>query len=285
MHPKRTSLAFVAFALSFHAGSAGAQTFAELAAGAREVDHELGSLAAPLLTSCEALVGRSRELCDANRGRAAAELGGEPLLVSMPAGDRVEVGPYEPRQGGFRVTVPAFEVSGRDGVVAVRRADARARRADPRARRASPLAEAFVRVPAEEAPAWAARNSTERLRLRLVFRFGDARVDRSRTGPAAPRVVEAGVIAAQLFNASTGNVLLDSTSATGALPRAPEPLDRRRALFSAQLEREVLFRAPNGRSALFHVRIERAEGAVGITPIVLLTHGAETVELVRFVAV
>jgi hypothetical protein len=281
MRLDRTHLRLLAFvgALALGHGVAHAQTFAALAAGAHETDRDLGALAAPLFARCDALVGRSRELCETNLGRAAAEIDGATLLISMPAAGRVVVGPYEPRAGGFRVTVPGFEVVRPTGGVVGTRARRRG------VMRAHVLAEAFVRVPAAQARAWAARNTEERLRVRFLLRFGRPYEDASAPTPAERHAVVAEVRATQVFNESAGNVLVDSTAPRVALPDAPAALEGREPLWSSRGAREVLWDVPAGDPVLFHVRVESSgEPPAAVVPVVLCTARADTTELTRFTA-
>ncbi len=290
MDPKRTTLAIIlVFGASALADTrAHAQTFSELSASAREVSREIDALAAPLFASCDALVGRSRELCATNLERASAEIDGATLLVSMPASERVVIGPYEPRGGGFRVAIPGFQVvRSTGGVVVVRPAD-RAGGSRARRRGAAPprmLAEAFVRVSAADAREWAERNAIERLRLRLVLRFGEP-YDTPSPRAAERRAVAAEVLATQVYNESAGNVLVDSTEPPAELPEAPKLLDRRASLWTVRRQREVLWRTPDGDALLFHVRAEPAPApARGVVPIILATRRADPEELTRFTAV
>jgi hypothetical protein len=252
---------------------ASAEPFSTLAREAHEVTRELGALAAPLLASCDALVGRSRELCDANLGRARAEVEGRMLLSSVPAEGLVEIGPYDPGAGGFRVRVPGFQLIGAQGVVSTR----------PRSGGVLPahqLAESFVAIAPAEAAAFVARNAPERLRLRLVFRFGRTWQDEGAPRPEEQRGILVELRAVQVYNESSGEVLLDSTEHR-TLPPAPSTLEARRLLYGHGRAREVLWRTPDGAQVLFHVRVDRSEQGA-IAPAVLCTRGADTRELVRF---
>jgi hypothetical protein len=272
--PALEALAFALALASLTPASASAEPFSSLAREAHEVSQDIGELASPLLASCDALVGRSRELCETNVGRAREMVEGRTLLVSMPITGFVEIGPYEPRAGGFRIRLPGFQVIRPQGVVSTR----------PRRAGIMPeqmLAEAFVRVAAADAPTFAARNDPERLRLRLIFRFGRLWQD-----PRAERAEERrGVLvemrAAQVYNASSGEVLLDSTD-RASVPSPPPVLDARRVLFGRGQAHEVLWRTPDDDLVLFHVRAEVGDHPESLEPIVLCTRRAETRELVRF---
>jgi hypothetical protein len=263
--------------------TAAAEPFSALARDAHEVAGDLSSLAAPFLTSCDALVGGSRALCESNLGRARAELEGRALLASMPAAGLVELGPYEPTSGGFRVRLPGFRVALPQGVASTR----------PTRGGALPeqtLAEAFVPIAPEDAAAFAARNAPERLRLRMIFRFGRRWDDPSAPRPEARRGVLVEMRAAQVYNESSGEVLLDST-VHASVPPPPASLDARRLLFGRGRGREVLWRTPDGEQVLFHVRIEPGAPPAGggaspavSTTVVLGTRRADTHELVRFEA-
>ncbi len=268
-----------ALAVSLAHGTARAESFAELAARARAPGRELAALAAPFFADCGALVGRSREVCEANLGRAAAEIDGVDLLVSMPGDHRVVVGPYEPRGGGFRVTVPGFEIVRPTGGVV----GTQARRGG--VMRPHVLAETFVRVPAAEARAWSARNAPQRLRVRFVVRFGAPYEDRGAPSPDERRAVVAEVRATQVYNASAGDVLVDSTEPRGAMPDAPTALDGRRSLWTARGAREVVWPVVGADPALFHARVDRSEGGPEAGTLVMLaTVRAETIELARIAA-
>jgi hypothetical protein len=258
--------------------TAAAEPFSTLAQDAHEVSGDLGALAAPLLTSCDALVGRSHELCETSLGRARAEVEGRTLLVSMPVTGFVELGPYEPSGGGFRVRLPGFQIVLPQGVVS-----SRARRGGVLPEQT--LAEAFVRVAPSDAAAFVARNAPERLRLRMVFRFGRRFHDRSAPRPEERHGLLVEMRAAQVYNESSGEVLLDST-APAAVPPAPALLDARRLLFGHGRGQEVLWLAQGGDPVLFHVRAQPLSDVVeppgAVTAIIFGTRRADTEEIVRF---
>ena len=71
------------------------------------------------------------------------------------------------------------------------------------------IAQGFSTVPARAARPWVIQNAPERLILRIVFRFGET----FRDGELRGAVLN--LVAAQVFNDGTGNVLLDTTRTPG----------------------------------------------------------------------
>jgi hypothetical protein len=222
------------------AASAQAQPrFNDFAAEATEVTGPLLDLAAPLLEDCQALSGAARRACLLRVRNARRDLNESTYLYALPAAEHLRFDPYEPMGGGFRVYLRGFQQGDEGRLVATR------------ATRAGELpdhtvAEGFSVVPASAASAWVTQNAAERLVLRIVFRFGDTFRDGERRG------VTLNIVAAQVYNDSTGGVVLDTTRTPGP-PQAPHALDRRVRLWDSNGHAEAIWQAPDGRRFVFHV--------------------------------
>ncbi|HJK91851.1 MAG TPA: hypothetical protein RMH85_05490 [Polyangiaceae bacterium LLY-WYZ-15_(1-7)] len=254
------------------AGPAGAQrSFRDVAADAREVtDEEARSFAAPLFARCDEGDRSERRRCERTRRREARELRRTRWLLSVPATGHVESGPYEAVREGFLVRVPDLIFESGEGLLTTRAPEGGAIAQHV-------LAQRFFVVPPERAERWFSRNAVGRLRLRVVFRFGRAWESGERRGV----VIEPEAI--QVYNSSTGNVLVDSLREVEAPPSGPTMLDQRVLLWDAGTLHEARWRAPDGTPLLFSVRVER--GAEGVQrPVLLEARGVDVREVARFEA-
>ena len=190
--------------------------------------------------------------------------------MSVPAPGRVELGPYESVREGFLVRVPSFQVRLDGGVAASHRSTAGR---TPR----EVLGEQFVAVPPEHAERWLARNAQSRLRLRLVVRFGDTWQDGERQG------VDLQIRGIQVYNESTGDVLLDSLDASDVSMPGPPDLDERALLWDRRTTREARWRNAEGVPLLFSVRVEAGEGDAQ-RPVLLFRSAIDDVPIATYPA-
>ncbi|MCB9661691.1 MAG: hypothetical protein H6726_28855 [Sandaracinaceae bacterium] len=259
-------------ALSLLPGAARAQQrFGDYADEATEVSGSLLELANPVLENCHALSGAARRTCTVRVRNASRELNGHTYLYSMPAGQHLRFDPYEPMGGGFRVYLEGFEQHDDTRVVATRETASGVLPAHT-------VAQGFSVVPASAAAAFLTQNVAERLVLRIVFRFGDTFRDGERQG------VELNLVAAQVYNDSTGGVLLDTTRTPGP-PQEPHVLDRRVRLWDSNGHAEALWRAPDGRRFVFHVENQPLLTPPNSSaPLLNAWHGARRQGVVHFIA-
>ncbi|MCA9614052.1 MAG: hypothetical protein H6722_22645 [Sandaracinus sp.] len=243
------------------------RSFAQVADRASEIPGDWQRFVAPLFERCE---GREARACEARRRRDERTLRTGTWLISVPAAGLVEVGPYEFVREGFVVRVPDLVLrtpngwlttaAPEDGVLPV-----------------NVLAERFFVVPPDRAERFFGRNDPSRLRLRAVIRMGRAWT------AGAQRGVTISVDAIQVYNESTGDVLVDSLSDTAAPPGGAERLAGRMQVWDNTQLREARWRAPDGTPVLFSMRVERGEGETKI-PVLLETRGVVANEVVRFMA-
>jgi hypothetical protein len=114
--------------------------------------------------------------------------------------------------------------------------------------------------------------------LRVIFRFGETFTDGELRG------VVLNLVAAQVFNDSTGNVLLDTTRTPGP-PQEPHALDRRVRLWDRNGHAEALWQAPDGRRYVFHVENQPLLTPPNSSaPMLHAWHGPERQSVVHFVA-
>lgn len=221
---------------------AAAQRFSDVSSAAVELDEDLVLWAAPLVADCRQGSPAARRRCRQLRRGS--------FLVSLPAERHVRIGPYESLHEGFRLDVPAFvgggaphayvsSVASRSGTFA-----------------SGMLAESFQTVEPTRAQRWLARNALDRLRLRLILRPGSAWNDRL----AGRRGVQVEVLGVQVFNESTGNVLLDSVAGTEELPTPPVELEGRVRLWDQTASQEAVWTAPDGRRVLLSIIVDAVPG-------------------------
>jgi hypothetical protein len=246
-------------------------TFNQLADEATEVTGSLLDLAAPLFEDCQALAGAQRRACTLRVRNAARDLNRTTYLHTLPAGDHLRFDPYEPMGGGFRVYLRGFEQRDGQRVISTR---ATVGGVLP----VHTIAQGFSVVPARAARPWVIQNAPERLVLRVIFRFGETFRDGDLRG------VELNLVAAQVFNDGTGNVLLDTTRTPGP-PQEPHALDRRVRLWDRNGHAEALWQAPDGRRYVFHVENQPLLTPPNSSaPMLHAWHGPERQSVVHFVA-
>lgn len=246
-------------------------TFNPYADEATEVTGSLLELAAPLFEDCQALSGAARRSCVTRVRNAGRDLNRTTYLYTLPAGDHLRFDPYEPMGGGFRVYLRGFEQRDGQRVIATRATDGGVLPVHT-------IAQGFSVVPARAARPWVIQNAPERLVLRIVFRFGETFVDGELRG------VVLNLVAAQVFNDSTGNVLLDTTRTPGP-PQEPHTLDRRVRLWDRNGHAEALWQAPDGRRYVFHVENQPLLTPPNSSaPMLHAWHGPERQSVVHFVA-
>lgn len=246
-------------------------SFNQFADEATEVTGSLLSLAEPLFEDCQALTGVHRRACSLRVRNAARDLNRTTYLHTLPAGDHLRFDPYEPMGGGFRVYLRGFEQRDGQRVVSTRATEGGVLPVHT-------IAQGFSVVPARAARPWVIQNAPERLVLRVIFRFGETFADGELRG------VVLNLVAAQVFNDSTGNVLLDTTRTPGP-PQEPHALDRRVRLWDANGHAEALWQAPDGRRYVFHVENQPLLTPPNSSaPMLHAWHGPERQSVVHFVA-
>jgi len=223
-----------------------AQSFRDAAEEASEIPGELRRFGAPLFDECDQGSSRDRSRCQRSRRRDVRSLRAGRWLVSEVATGHVEVGPYETVREGFAVRIPDLELQANGGLLTTRVPTERGRY-DRQV-----IAERFFVVAPDRAERWFSRNALDRLRIRLVLSFGEA----WERGDQKGVLIE--VHAIQVYNASTGSVLMDSTDQR-AVPPGPPDLDRRVLLWDRSTVREARWRAPSGEAVLFSVEVTRDE--------------------------
>lgn len=241
MLPMRVLLAVLASCFALPA--AAQSRFRAASADAMEIPGELGTFGGALFESCET----GGAACRRTRRADQRLLRRRSWLMSVPALGHVELGPYESVREGFLVRVPSFQVALDGGVAASHRSTGGR---TPR----EVLGEQFVPVPPEHAERWLARNAQSRMRLRLVVRFGATWQDGERAG------VDLQIRGIQVYNESTGDVLLDSLDASEASMPGPPDLDERALLWDRHTTREARWRNAEGIPLLFSVRVEAGHG-------------------------
>ncbi len=251
------------------AAPAAAQTFREVAEEASEVPGSLRYFARALFERCEEAADPSAQRrCERQRRRDGRVLRSTLWLASMPAGGKVEVGPYETVREGFLVRVPQLVLEANGGLLTTR---------DPTDGANDPgvLAERFFVVPPERAERWFRRNALERVRLRLLFRIGRLWRDGDRRGA----LIE--VVGVQAYNASTGTVLVDSFAPEDPPPGGPVELTARVTLWEPTQLREARWRGPDSTPLILSVRVERDDGGIR-HPVLVQTLGVARQDLARF---
>ncbi len=213
--------------------------FSALADEATEVQGSVLELAEPLFEDCGALPRNQRRACRTRVRNATRSLNSTNYLWTTAAGDHLRFDPYEPMGGGFRGYLRGFQEREGDHLIATRATEGGSLPEHT-------VAEGFSRVPAQAARPWVIQNTPERLLLRVIFHFGEPFTDGELHG------VTLNIIAVQVFNDSTGGVLIDTTREEGP-PQAPFPLDRRLRLWDSNGHAEAIWAAPDGRRFLFHV--------------------------------
>lgn len=256
------------FAFATSSSPAEAQrSFAQIADQASEMPGDWQRFVTPLFERCE---GPQARACEARRRRDERTLRAGSWLISVPAAGHVEIGPYEFVREGFAVRVPDLVLETSNGSLTT---------ATP-VEGALPveiLAERFFAVPPERAERFFGRNDPSRLRLRAVIRFGRPWTVGDRRG------VVISVEGLQLYNESTGDVLVDSLGAHPSPPGGAERLTERLQVWDDTQLREARWRAPDATPVLFSVRVERGEGETKV-PVLVETRGVVATEVARFTA-
>jgi hypothetical protein len=260
--------------LLFGVGAPHAQaqrSFNQFADDATEVTGSLMELAAPLFEDCRAVTGPQRRACTTRVRNASRDLNRTTYLHTLPAGDHLRFDPYEPMGSGFRIYLRGFEQRDGQRVISTRATEGGVLPVHT-------IAQGFSAVPVRVARPWVVQNAPERLVLRIIFRFGEAFTDGELRG------VVLNLVAAQVFNDGTGDVLLDSTR-TPPPPQEPHALDRRVRLWDRNGHSEALWQARDGRRYVFHVEnqpllVPRNASA----PMLHAWHGPERQSVVHFVA-
>lgn len=252
------------------AAPAAAQTFNEVAEDASEVPGDLRYFGRALWERCDEGSAAERRRCERRRRSDARALRATLWLASLPAEGNLEIGPYETIREGFLVRVPHLVLQANGGVLSTR---------PPTSDPADPgvLAERFFVVPPERAERWFRRNAIDRVRLRLVFRVGRDWSEGQRRGA----LIE--LVGVQAYNASTGNVLVDSLSAEEPTGGGPVDLTDRVTLWEPTQLQEARWRVPDGTVVLFSVRVDRTQDGVR-HPVLVETRGVERRDLARFEA-
>ena len=245
------SLLALAFAVP-----ASAQPFTEVARNATEIE-DLSQFGAQLFGCSDAACRR-----EARRMRRTT------WLASLPAQGNVELGPYEVVREGFMVRVPDLIIEAQGGMLTTIPPEdgAIARHV---------LADRFFVSPPDEAGRWFRRNSIERLRLRVVFRIGSDWETETRKG------VTIRALGIQIYNSSTGNVLVDTIRNPPAPPGGPIDLYERVMLWEGTQLKEARWRSPDGTPLLFSVRVDRRPGGVR-QPVLVETRGVTRRDVARF---
>ena len=185
--------------------------------------------------------------------------------MSLPATGRLAVEPHETAGEGFVVRVDAL--SSPAGDIATSHL-----RGEPLAGR--PLAEGFIGVSTQRAERWLARNAVDRLRIRYLFR-----VIRAGEGTEAePIALDAQAL--QVYNASTGDVLLDTQRATARARPGAAALDERVLLWSPSTFREARWRRSGQPTLLFSTRTQSDGGQREI--VLLVRESLADRELARY---
>ncbi len=243
-----------------------AQTFNDIAENASEVPDELRYFGRALWERCDE--GSERRRCERRRRRDARALRSTVWLASMPATGNLEIGPYETLREGFRVRVPDLILDADGGLLTTRLPT-------PGFTERRTLAERFFVVPPEHAERWFRRNAIERVRLRILFRIGRDWENGEQRGALME------VVGIQAYNASTGNVLIDSLAHPVPSPGGPVDLTGRVTLWRPAQLREARWRAPDGTPLLFSVRVDRSEDGRR-HPVVVETRGITRHDVARF---
>ena len=249
--------------------TASAQRFNDVAREASEVPGEIGRFAAPFFRTCDGS-GAERQTCERHRRRDIRALKAGRWLLSVPAAGHVEAGPYEHVREGLLMRVADLILPAEGGLLTTR-----APQNGVLARYA--IGERFYRIPPDRAQRWFNRNSVQRMQLRVVFRFGAEWTEGDQRG------VVITPMAVQVFNNSTGNVMIDSVADPEVPAGGPALLHERVMVWDRSALREARWRAPDGTPLLFSVRVEHAEGD-GRRPILLLNRTVQPAELRRFEA-
>lgn len=263
----RPLLALLALAF-FAPAPVSAQRFNDVADDASEVRGELRRFAAAFFRSCDQSNGEQRRRCERHRRRDQRALRATSWLLSIPAQGHVEAGPYEHVREGLLMRVPDLILPVDGGLLTTRAPE------DGAIARYS-IGERFYRIPPDRAQRWFNRNSVSRMQLRVVFRFAEEWETRTRRG------VVIRPLAVQVFNNSTGDVMIDSTVDPEIPAGGPALLHERVMVWDRSALREARWRAPDGTPLLFSVRVEHA-GEDAQTPILLLNRTVQPAELRRF---
>lgn len=258
----RSALIIAALSVS---SLASAQRFRDVAADAQDLPGDVSEFGAAYFASCDS------PGCRRVQRRDIRALQRQKWLVSVPATGHVELGPYETVREGFLVRVPTVVLSMSGG-----RMSTHAPMADGSFPR-EVLGENFLAVPPRHAERWLARNAPERLRLRMVVEL-ESRFEPHGEPSDVVRIRSHGI---QVYNASTGDVLLDSLAATPDVLPGPPDLDERALLWDRSTMREARWRTAQGRPLLFSVRVEPGEGDA-LRPILLVRREIEDERVVAF---
>ncbi|MEM9067532.1 MAG: hypothetical protein AAGE52_03470 [Myxococcota bacterium] len=255
-------LLLVFASVSFGLSTASAQNFREAAARAEEIS-DLTTFARPLFIDCR---GQAAS-CERRRRGQLRQLRRRTWLASLPAVGNVEIGPYETVREGFLVRVPdlMFEAGGGLLTTQAPQEGAVSRYV---------VSERFFVVPPERAERWFRRNSVERMRLRVVFRVGRPWTSGDKRGA----VIRASGI--QIYNASTGNVLIDTIANPPPPPGGPVDLYERVTLWDPSQVQEARWRSPDGTPLLLSVRIDPSEA--GRVPVLVETRGVTRRDVAQF---
>ena len=252
--------------------SARAQRFSEVARDAEDLSAAPSTLVGPFVRECDEGPRHVRRQCSHDTRLAVRELRRKRYLWSVPAAGHLEVGPYEHVTEGFRIRVPGFALVDGPALVATQALEGGEL---PK----HTLAESFRMVEPANADQWHARNAIGRLRMRLVVGFGEIFEDAGRSGV----ILE--VHAVQVYNGSSGEVLLDSAAPREEIPPAPPELTERVVLWDRSQLLETLWHAPDGTPILLSVRADPIAGhPEALRPVLLRQTGIEQRELVRFTA-
>lgn len=256
MRPSLDMLARLPLLICLLSAPAAAQPFTQVARNATEIE-DLSQFGAELFADCSNAACRR----EARRVRRTT------WLASLPAQGNVELGPYEVVREGFMVRVPDLLIEANGGMLTTIPPEngALARHV---------LADRFFVSPPDRAARWFRRNSIERLRLRVVFRVGRNWETETRKGA---RIRALGI---QIYNSSTGNVLVDTIQNPPAPPGGPIDLVERVMLWERAGLREARWRSPDGTPLLFSVRVDRGEGVR--QPVLVETRGVTRRDVARF---
>ncbi|MEM1414367.1 MAG: hypothetical protein AAGH15_05685 [Myxococcota bacterium] len=222
--------------------------FDAAAAGAEPLEEDLVGLAGPFFEPCDLGSPAMMERCAERRDARQTELRSHAWRMALPGADLVRVGPYEHVREAVSVRVEGLAFASARGVVATRAFEGG--HMTPHL-----LAERIHVVPPGEAQAWLAGHPRDRLRLDLVFRFGEPWQDGLRRG------VTLTVDAVRVVNVASGEELLESLS-DGPSEPGPALLSERIMVWEPGQLREVRWNAPDGSPVIFGAQVDsRSDGS------------------------
>ena len=251
------------------ASSVSAQTgFRELAENAREFSAETQELTRHLFEPCVQQTRPQRRNCQRRQRAVEREMRASTWLISMPALGRVEIGPYEVVREGFLIRVPSLSFAVDGGTFTTYRPE-------NRGEETRVLAQQFNLISPNRMERWFRRNRIDRLRLRIVFHVEQSWRHENRQG------YQIRPLGIQVYNESTGNVLLDSSRTSSPPPGGPIDLTARITLWDTHQLREARWATPNHEVILFSVRVDPQENG-NRTLVLVETRGITTRDLARF---